>query len=428
MKIGMIGLGKLGLPCAVAMALKGHDVMGYDVRAELMTREPRPYLETGPDGREAFNPYLERSPLRFGSLDEVVRHGDIVFIAVQTPHEPMYEGITPLTESRADFRYDYLVEACSRVAEAATRDTVVVIISTVLPGTIRHHVLPVLTPRIRLCYNPFFIAMGTTMRDFLNPEFVLFGRHDLEAAALAETFYRSITDAPFFATTLENAELIKVAYNTFIGFKIVFANTIMEICHKLPGTDVDSVMNCLKLSGQRLISPRYLDGGMGDGGGCHPRDNIAMSWLARHLNLSHDTFDSIMVARQRQTEWLADLMCAHDLPKIILGYAFKENCNITTGSPALLLRALLEQRGETVTLIDPHVAPGSLTAEALPVAVYLVGVRHADFRALRFPAGAVVIDPWRFIPTDQPGVTVIPVGVGPYPHSHLGNGHGDRGE
>lgn len=413
MKVGVVGLGKLGLPCAVAMALKGHDVMGYDLRPELMSKEPRAYLETGPDGREPFNPYLERSTLRFGSLEEVARHADILFVAVQTPHEAEYEGISPLPESRADFCYEHLVAACRSLAEVVTRDTVVVVISTVLPGAIRRHVLPVINSRIKLCYNPFFIAMGTTMRDFLNPEFILFGQHDAEAAGVAEAFYRSVTDAPFYATTLENAELIKVAYNTFIGFKIVFANTIMEMCHSLPGTDVDSVMGCLKMAGGRLISPRYLDGGMGDGGGCHPRDNIAMSWLARELTLSYDTFDAVMLARERQTEWLAGLMCAHDLPKVILGYAFKADCNITTGSPALLLRAILEQRGHAVTLIDPHVDPASLKADELPVAVYLIGARHSEFPALRFPPGSVVIDPWRCIPAGQPGVQVVPVGVGP---------------
>ena len=413
MKIGIIGLGKLGLPCAVAMALKGHDVMGYDIRSELMSKEPRRYLESGPDGVEPFNPYLERSMIRFGTLGEVARHAELLFIAVDTPHEPMYEGITRLPPTRTDFSYGNLVDACRALTRVVERDTVTVVISTVLPGAIRRHVLPVISPRIRLCYNPFFIAMGTTMRDFLNPEFVLFGLHDPEAADLAQSFYRSITDAPFYATTLENAELIKVAYNTFIGLKIVFANTMMEMCHKLPGTDVDGVSDCLRLANRRLISPSYLGGGMGDGGGCHPRDNIAMSWLARELKLSDDLFESVMLARERQTDWLASLMQEHALPKVILGYAFKADCNITTGSPALLLRAILEQRGEQVILMDPHVDPVSFDSGALPVAVYLVGARHSEFPALQFPAGSVVIDPWRYIPADQPGVRVIPVGVGP---------------
>ena len=122
--------------------------------------------------------------------------------------------------------------------------------------------------------------------------------------------------------------------------KIVFANTLMEISHKIPGTNVNDVTSALKIADHRLISPRYLDGGMGDGGGCHPRDNIAMSWLARQLPLSHDFFADLMMAREHQTEWLADLMCAYDLPKAIVGYSFKSGTNRIVGSPALLLKTI----------------------------------------------------------------------------------------
>ena len=353
MRVGFIGLGKLGMPCAVAAALKGHDVMGYDLDPKRMSKEAYPSMETGPDGLQDFAPYLEKSNLEFGSLEEVVDHAEILFVAVQTPHEPRYEGVTPLPEERKDFDYTYLKKAVAAVGAAAKQPTATVIISTVLPGTIRREILPVAGPNLRICYNPFFIAMGTTMRDFLFPEFVLFGVEDQEATALARQFYAPITEAPFFDTTVENAELIKVSYNTYIGMKIVFANTVMEICHKTPGTDVDQVVDCLELATRRLISPSYMRGGMGDGGGCHPRDNIALSWLARELDLSYDFFDSLMIARQEQTEWLADLMCSYALPKRIIGYAYKPGTEITTGSPALLLGELLKNRGVDVAMSDP---------------------------------------------------------------------------
>ena len=103
------------------------------------------------------------------------------------------------------------------------------------------------------------------------------------------------------AARAENAEAIKVAYNTYISMKIAYANTWMEICHKIPGTDVDQVTGALELATTRIMSPKYLTGGMGDGGGCHPRDNIALSWLARELDLSYDFFEHLMIARERQT-------------------------------------------------------------------------------------------------------------------------------
>ena len=268
-------------------------------------------------------------------------------------------------------------------------------------------------PNLRICYNPFFIAMGTTMRDFLFPEFVLFGVEDPEATALARQFYAPITDAPFFDTTVENAELIKVSYNTYIGMKIVFANTLMEICHKTPGTDVDQVVDCLELANRRLISPSYMRGGMGDGGGCHPRDNIALSWLARELDLSYDFFDSLMIARQEQTEWLADLMCSYALPKRIIGYAYKPGTEITTGSPALLLCELLKNRGIDVAMSDPVIDGQAADYSNEEPAVFLIGTAHKHFHKLKVPGGSVVIDPWRAFRPASPNVHYLPVGEGP---------------
>jgi UDPglucose 6-dehydrogenase len=411
MRIGFIGLGKLGLPCALAIEQKGHDVLGYDIDPSRMQKESINYREQGPDGEPSIAPLLQKSSLRFGTLREVVKHSEIIFIAVQTPHEEQYEGITRLPEERVDFNYDYLVESVREVSEAVAElneDRVVVVISTVLPGTIKERILPIINPHVKLCYNPFFIAMGTTMRDFLNPEFVLFGVIDENAAHIAEQFYRTLHKAPFYPTTLENAELIKVSYNAFIGLKIVYANLLMEICHKMGATmDVDAVTNALRLATDRLISPKYLSAGMGDGGGCHPRDNIALSWLSRKLNLSYDFFDSLMRARERQTEWLAELMLEHELPKVILGKAFKPETNITTGSPAILLKNTLIERGVEVTMYDPYIDGPLPSFEA---SVFLIGTKHPQFQDFLFPKGSVVIDPWRYVPQQQ-GIRVIKVGA-----------------
>jgi len=329
---------------------------------------------------------------------------------VQTPHEPRYEGVTRLPSERMDFDYRYLVRAIEDISAAVKHETVVAIISTVLPGTVRRHIRPAASPLLRLCYNPFFTAMGTTMRDFLQPEFVLLGVDDPETATKMTTLYTTLTDAPVYQMSIDSAELTKVAYNTFIGMKIVFANTLMEICHKSPGANVDDVTGALKKAGRRLLGPLYLDGGMGDGGGCHPRDSIAMSWLARELPLSHDIFENLMTARERQTEWLAELMCAYDLPKAILGYSFKPVINLTVGSPALLLKAILEERGFRVFLYDPLVEGTERNLSKLAPHVFLIGARHREFRALTFPKGSVVIDPWRYLAA-QNGVTFIPVGI-----------------
>jgi len=419
-KVGLIGLGKLGMPVALAMSLKGHEVMGHDVDAQRMQKERFPHREKGPNGEPSIEPLIRTSNLKFGTLGEVVRHAEIIFVAVQTPHDPLYEGVTRLPQERVDFDYRFLRKAIEDLSHAIGEngeDKIVVVISTVLPGTTRREILPRINPHVKLCYNPFFIAMGTTIDDFINPEFVLFGVSDEEAARKAAQFYRTLHDKPFYRTTIENAELIKVAYNTFISMKIVYANTLMEICHKIPGCDVDEVSDALALATERLLSPRYLRGGMGDGGGCHPRDNIALSWLARKINLSYDWFDHLMTCREKQTEWLAALIAEHHRrrgyphKKVgLYGRAFKAGTNLTVGSPATLLANILQERGFEAHLYDPYVDSGPCPFDW--AGVYFVSTNHPEFADphWKYPQGSVVIDPFRYLP-EQPGIEVVRVGV-----------------
>lgn len=404
MTVGMLGLGKLGLPVAVAIGQR-HQVVAYDVRPEAM-RPPQ-----GPQREEGMLEAWATARVDFASLAELVARCELIFVAVQTPHEPLYEGVTRLPETRADFGYGYLRAAVAALDDEVRRlgrPRTVAIISTVLPGTMEKHVADLCGPLITLAYNPSFIAMGTTIRDFTDPEFVLLGG---DPDGRVEAFYRTITDAPVYRTGIENAELIKVSYNTFIGLKIAFANTVMEVCHKLPGCDVDAVTGALGLAHRRLISPSYLTGGMGDGGACHPRDNIALSWLARELDLSYDLFEATMVARERQAEWLVDLVCRHDLPTAILGIAFKAGTDIITGSPAILCQRLLEERGRTPVVYDERCGQ---TPRIEGPHVFLVGARHPEHARFPFPPGSVVIDPWRYIPP-QDGVEVIAVGAASHP-------------
>lgn len=398
--IGFIGLGKLGLPCAYAIASKGHNVYGTDLNHDVKKyiEEKRiPYLEEG------METLMQHHTVNFTDLDDVVDKCDIIFVPIQTPHEYKYEGCTRIPEERDDFSYEWLKKGLTDLSESInlqTKDKVVIIISTVLPGTIEREIKPIIkdNPKFKLCYNPFFIAMGTTIYDFLNPEFVLFGVDDENAATIAEEFYKTLHNRPFYKTAIINAELIKVSYNTFIGMKIVFANTLMEICHK-NGGDVDQVIGGLKLATDRIISTKYLRGGMGDGGGCHPRDNIAMSWLAKELNLSHNFFEDIMKAREDQTEFLADLIMEQEGPYFILGKTFKEETNLTVGSPAILLFNILKERGVEVTHIDPFVDDD--VDFDLVKGTYFVATRHKFFKYLDFPEGSTVIDVWRFMGESQ---------------------------
>ncbi len=410
MKIGFVGLGKLGLPVALAVESKGHDVVGYDISENvknIIEAKKIPYKEIWAQD------YLDKSNIKFETLDNVVDHSEIIFVPIQTPHDPLYEGITRIPNKRVDFDYSYLkagMKKLSDTIEKHNKDKVVIIISTVLPGTIRQEIKPLLGKHTKICYNPFFIAMGTTMKDFLYPEFILFGVDDLDAADKAEKFYRSINNATFFKTTIENAELIKVSYNTFISTKIAFINTIMEMCHKLPNTNIDDVTNALMLGNKRLISGAYLRGGMGDGGGCHPRDNIALSWLARKLDISNNFFDQIMMQREKQTDWLVSLIKENQIKdkKIyILGKSFKPETNIQTGSPSILLANLLKESGINPIMYDPYVDANKPIFER---GVYFIGTQHEVFERFNFPKGSIIIDPFRMITKDLNDVNVIRIG------------------
>ena len=410
MRVGFVGLGKLGLPSALAIESKGHTVVGYDVNprvAEYIRDKKIPYMEAGVPG------LLQKTRLKMLPLRDVLHDSEIVFVPVQTPHDPLYEGTTRLPDTTADFDYSYLKDACRAISaelDSLKQDRIIVIISTVLPGTIQREIKPILSKHVKLAYNPFFIAMGTTVQNFLNPEIVLFGVDDKEAAAKAKEFYRTITDVPFHEMSVVNAELVKVNYNTFITMKINFANNLMEVCHRMRdmGADVDVVIDALSDCTQRIISPAYMRGGMPDGGGCHPRDNIALADFAKRHSLSNDIYTQGMIVREHHIEWFADMMQSYDMPKVILGKSYKPETNLTVGSPSVRLYNELVDRQISVSMWDPFVDGADGAIKARP-AVFFVGTRHHAFADFEYPPGSVVIDPFGYV-NGRDGIRVVRVG------------------
>ena len=413
MNIGFVGLGKLGLPCALAIdAVHEHSVKGYDPDERI-----NDYLNKGeiPYREEGTSELLKKHSISFTNLKEVIESSEIIFVPIQTPHDPLYDGVTRLPETRIDFDYTYLVEGLKQISEVLDdlqEERIVVVISTVLPGTIESQIKPILSKYAKLCYNPFFIAMGTTINDFLNPEFVLMGIDDKDAAEKLKLFYKTLHNKEVFECTLDEAELIKVSYNTFITMKICLANTVAEMSHKLNNINSDNVMDALKLANQRLISDKYLNGGMGDGGGCHPRDNIALSWLSQKVDLSYDWYENLMISREKHTEWLAELTIQKSIEKqmeiFILGKSFKKETNLTNGSPAYLLKNLIEEKNHKTKIYDPFI--DNKVEEFNEPSVFFIATNHDVFKDITFPAGSVVIDPWRMI-DEQEKVELISIGV-----------------
>jgi UDPglucose 6-dehydrogenase len=417
-RVGFIGLGKLGLPVALALDSYNFTVCGTDINPDIegyLINKKIPYKEELADDLLKTNKIFWHS-----NIDRVIKNSDVIFMPIQTPHDKRYEGTTRLPPERKDFDYSYLIKAVKDFTDALSISSdpspkTLVIISTVLPGTIRREIIPIIEKdkRINLVYNPFFIAMGTTIYDFLNPEFVLLGINEPFAPNNLIEIYRKIYRVyNLQVMSIESAELTKVAYNTFITSKICIVNTLMEICHKIPGANIDDVTGALKNATKRIVSPMYMNGGMGDGGGCHPRDNIAMSHLAKRLNLSYDWFENLMVSREKQAEFFVSLIeKEYKLGDqiIIFGYEFKPETNLIIGSHALLVTTLLSEtrlpfivfKSDEIETLKPRWNESKW--------IVFIGCKREKFKDISFPSGSVVIDPFRYIP-DKPGCKVIRIG------------------
>jgi UDPglucose 6-dehydrogenase len=390
-KIGFIGLGKLGLPVALAIESRGHQVAGYDINPEVANYVENKYYPFQEIGIEEL---LENTKLKVvNSVLQIARDTDIIFLPVQTPHEARFEGTQRLPEERADFDYDFLKAAITDVVEACKTLKVkrtLVVISTCLPGTFKRELKPLLNEYVDYVYSPQFIAMGQVIDDYLNPEFNLIGVESEKAADQLEKFYKTINDAPNVRTDITTAEGIKVSYNTWITAKTVIANAWGELSDKL-GMNFDDIYKAWSLSTKRLISPRYMKAGMGDGGGCHPRDNIALSHLASEVGLSHNIFEDLMEAREDFEDYHArqamEASKKSGLPLVILGRSFKPETQIETGSPAILMANLLKEYGYPFE----HV-------EDLPEykkAVYFIATNHERYKDIDFPEGSVLIIPFQ---------------------------------
>ncbi|MGW0998183.1 hypothetical protein ACWD5V_33875 [Streptomyces sp. NPDC002523] len=403
--VGVIGLGKLGLPLAITLAMGGYEVIGHDIDPARMTSAALAPWEVAPAGTGSLLDAYTSSGvhMRFADLDTAVNQTDCVLVAVETPHEPRYEGITPLPDSRADFDYAPLRSAVSAIVHTARRTVPLGIISTVLPGTVRRDVAP-LTAHHPLVYCPQFIAMGQVARDFLNPEFILIGT-DSDDTTIESVFAGLAPSAPVLRMSTESAELTKVVYNTYISTKVAVSNLVQQLSD-LVGADAADVFGAMRIAGRRLASPAYMGPGLGDGGPCHPRDNIALSWLAREHGLGSDLFTTLMDVRHAYMDWLADrfVAAAGDRPLVVLGTAYKSGVPIETGSAAVLLTHLLRRRGLNFTTIP---TPAELPRlESAGAHAYFVGCPEPGFYQQPYQPGSLVFDPWH-LGRAHPGVELV---------------------
>lgn len=370
MKIGFIGIGKLGKEAAEVMYQAGHDVWGYD---------KYPKIDV---------PFEIKD-----NIQDVCKDRELIFIAVPTPHHPDYDGRYPTSHlPNKDFDYSIVREVLEEVNKYTTKNQLVVLISTVLPGTIRREFIPLIT-NFRFIYNPYLIAMGTVKYDMINPEMVIIGTEDGTTtgdAKLLTDFYSTfiIPSTRVEIGTWDEAESIKIFYNTFISTKVALVNMIQDVAEKNGNINTDVVTGALERSTKRILGPSYMKAGMGDGGGCHPRDNIALRFLSEKLELGYDLFDSIMKAREEQAKNLADKLVfyakKYNLPVVVLGKSYKPDVPYVDGSSSILVAYYVQEQGHKVFF----------DLEEPIKAVYLLAhyKKHHDYK---FTEGSVIIDPWR---------------------------------
>ncbi len=440
MKTSVVGLGKLGAPLAAVLASKGHSVIGVDINEEFVRKinageapvfEPR-LAEMIQENRERLSATAD--------CRRAVLESDVTFIIVATPSDET---------RRFSLRYVFPVaETIGKAIAEKSSYHLVVLTSTVMPGSCDKEVVPVLEEAsgkqcgvdFGLCYNPEFIALGSVVRDMLNPDFVLIGESDSKAGEILESIYDNLYEQnksrpPVCRMNFINAELSKLSVNTFVTTKISYANMLAGICEKLPGADADVVTSAIGCDSR--IGKKYLKGGLPYGGPCFPRDNVAFATFARELgaaaNVAEAT-DEINRLRNIGIEEMISSRLSNGGRVGILGLSYKANTDVVEVSPGIALAKRLIENGRPVVVYDPaamnnarrelgdSVEYASSAAEcAGQASVLVVAVNWDEFRKLsandllQNGERPTIIDCWRALQSDDftHAAEFLSLGMGP---------------
>lgn len=423
MRISVIGLGKLGAPLAAVLADADHVVTGIDLDADVVARVnagKAPVLE--PD----LQALMDRAGARLAATTDfaaAIPATDATFIIVPTPTGP--DGL---------FANTHVLDAVERTGAALRGKQgyhLVVVTSTVVPGSMDGLLRPRLEatsgrrvgPEIGLCYNPEFIALGSVIANMRDPDFVLIGESDARAGDMLAGIHASfcVRSPAFRRMSFVNAELAKIAVNTFVTTKISYANMLADICDRLPGADVDVVTAAL--GSDSRIGAKYLRGGLGYGGPCFPRDNVVFANLARNLGARADIAEATDRLNRHQIDRLSAVVEAR-LPAGgtlgILGLSYKPDTWVIEESQGVMLAERFLRAGREVVVYDPQAMPGALAAlgegvhpatgmedclrrsDVVVLATAWPAFREFPVAALKRDKGRVtVIDCWHFLPENH---------------------------
>jgi UDPglucose 6-dehydrogenase len=437
-RVSIIGLGKLGASMAAGMAYRGFQVVGVDVSekaVDAINQGAAPVQETGLAEMIAANRERLRATL---DTNDAIHNSDISFVIVPTP-----------SDNQGSFSLQYAAyafEAIGKALQAKNGYHVVVLTSTVLPGATRHGLLPILEKAsgkkcgedFGLCYSPEFIALGTVIRDFLNPDFYLIGEFDKRSGDMLELVDRAVCQKAqpvCRRMSIENAEIAKIALNSFVTMKISFANVLADLCERVPGGDVDVVSDAIGTDSR--IGRKYLSGGLGFAGPCFPRDNVALDFFGRAVGADTSLLNLNDAYNRRLAGRIVEKVRSALQPGAnvaILGLAYKPLSHVIEESQGVQLARALSASGFRVVGFDPLAGEAArsvlsyhaLVADSLDEALVgaqavIVTTRDSAFEGLSvdrllFSSGQdrlTVIDCWRCLRaeiSEDSRIDYIPLG------------------
>jgi UDPglucose 6-dehydrogenase len=420
MKLSIIGLGKLGAPMAAVMAHKGHTVIGVDVNSAFVAAIQEGRAPVNEPGLAEMIQANRQRLTATEDFDHAISATDATFIIVPTP-----------SQADGKFTNRYVLSAAEKIGAALRTKKgwhLVVLSSTVMPGSTGGQLAPTLENisgkrcgvDFGLCYNPEFIALGSVIRDMLNPDMILIGESDEHSGAILEQLYAGVCESNprIQRMNFVNAELTKISVNTFVTTKISYANMLAQVCETVPGADVDVVTKAIGCDSR--IGQKYLKGALGYGGPCFPRDNVAFSALARSNGVPALLAEATDELNRRQVPRLTELILSR-LPDqgtvSILGLSYKPNTEVIEESQGVALAQELVDRGVRVRVYDPaamgntknllarRVSYAGSAAECMEGAdVVVLTTPWPEFKNLRFTdpnRPSLVLDCWRIL--ENPG-------------------------
>ncbi|HKY29510.1 MAG TPA: UDP-glucose/GDP-mannose dehydrogenase family protein [Pyrinomonadaceae bacterium] len=425
LRISIFGLGYVGCVSAACFAKAGHHVIGVDVnptKVEIINSGKSPIVEQGMNELLA-GVVKEGRLVTTTDPERGITESDLSLICVGTPSNP--NGSLDLS---------HVKHVCSEIGSALKKKKtrhIVVIRSTVLPGTVHNTVIAALEEAsgkkagkdFGIAINPEFLREGSSLKDFYAPPFTLIGADDEATAAVVRELYADV-NAPVFVTALKTAEMIKYVCNCFHALKVTFANEIGNIC-KAAGVDSHEVMDIFCQDTKLNLSSYYLKPGFAFGGSCLPKDLRAINYKAKELDVEVPVLSSILPSNRLQIEKAIDLALRTGKKRVgVLGFSFKAGTDDLRESPMVTLIETLIGKGLQLAIYDrdvslarlfgankeyiereiPHVAQlmrGSMEEVLAESEVLIVGHPAEEFRGIesRLKDGQLVIDLVRILST-----------------------------